>query len=127
MGGPSSGRQHLRRTVAAGVCGVRLAASRALGAGLVGHRLDGLDNPDGPGRQAVAVTGGRDSRRAMASRTRPIAVSMALALFSDSAHSSSGSESCTIPPPACTFATPSAMTHVRMVMALSMRRPPAAR
>src|SRR5215203_4769764 len=64
--------------------------------------------------------------RPIASRTRPIAVSIALALFSVSAHSSSGTESRTIPAPAWTFATPPATTQVRIVIARSMRAPPVA-
>src|SRR6185369_2885763 len=64
--------------------------------------------------------------RACASLTRPIAVSIARILLSVSAHSFSGTESITIPAAAWTFATPSAITHVRIVIARSIRAPPAA-
>ena len=53
----------------------------------------------------------------MASRTRPIAVSTARALFSVSAHSLAATESCTMPAPAWMDATPSWSTHVLMVIA----------
>ena len=51
-----------------------------------------------------------------------MAVSRARALFSVSSHSRSGTESATMPAPVCTDATPSAITHVRIVIARSMRR-----
>jgi hypothetical protein len=54
-----------------------------------------------------------------------MAVSSARALFSVSAHSLSGTESCTMPAPACTDAIPPATTQVRMVIARSMRVSPA--
>jgi hypothetical protein len=64
--------------------------------------------------------------RPIASLTLPMAVSIARILLSVSAHSIDGTESSTIPAAAWTFATPSAMTHVRIVIARSMRAPPAA-
>src|SRR6476469_3355561 len=64
--------------------------------------------------------------RFIASLTRPIAVSIARILLSVSFHSISGTESITIPAAACTLATPSAITHVRIVIARSIRAPPAA-
>src|SRR6476619_3810665 len=62
--------------------------------------------------------------RFIASLTRPIAVSIARILLSVSFHSISGTESITIPAAACTLATPSAITHVRIVIARFIRAPP---
>ena len=45
--------------------------------------------------------------------------STARALFNVSVSSASGSESATIPPPACTKATPSRTSAVRMAIAVS--------
>src|SRR5947209_4384767 len=53
----------------------------------------------------------------------PAASNMARALFMDSTYSRSGTESATIPAPACTCRTPSFTTPVRMVMAVSMLPP----
>src|SRR2546423_9603057 len=62
----------------------------------------------------------------LAFRTDAIALRSACALLRVSSHSRSGTESATMPAPACTEAAPSAITHVRMVIARSMRDPPAA-
>src|SRR6202158_3423475 len=61
-----------------------------------------------------------------ACRTDAIALRSAWALLLVSSHSRSGTESETIPAPACTEATPSAMMQVRIVIARSIRFPPAA-
>ena len=63
VGGAAARQQHQQQIVRAGGLGETQAVFRALEAGFVGHRMAGLDDPDTPGRQAVAVTGGRDSRQ----------------------------------------------------------------
>ena len=62
-------------------------------------------------------------RRLAAGRSRDAtctARTAAAALLRDSAYSRAGTESATMPPPACTLARPCAMTAVRMAIAMSM-------
>src|SRR5206468_2537487 len=90
-----------------------------------GERLRGREHGEGPGEQdaehgAHPLARGRHApptcRMAFATAT---AFSGAVALFQLSAHSSSGTESATRPPPACTRATPSVITAVRIAIARS--------
>ena len=74
VGGAAARQQHQQQIVGAGILGETQAALRALQAGLVGHRMAGLDDLDAPGRQTVAVTGGRDSRQKRGLKTELVEV-----------------------------------------------------
>ena len=99
-------------------------------AGVAGGAHNPTDGYVDPNSMVAGFAAGARARGATiiqdCPRTAAIALSNACALLVVSSHSRSGTESATMPAPACTEATPSTITQVRMVMARSILRPPAA-